>query len=187
MQHYTGDFRVNFRFAQARHVSARSFPAELPRFHPFSPLVANQPPGILQKRAPPALSVPQIPNPPPTPLSLFPCGRAVCCTGNSSNEAFLRRVNVSQVLSDGDILVSAEGMDLRCRTMINCAGLSAVALAGAVKRSNPASLPVAFFAKGNYFRYAGVLGWGGGVVVCLSLAKCCGEVSHVVVCSRFCG
>ena len=149
--------------------SSSCFGPKLPRFHPFSPLVANQPPGILQRRAPPALSVPQIPNPPPTPLSLLPRGGAVCCTGNSSNEAFLRRVNVTQVLSDGDILVSAEGMDLRCRTMINCAGLSAVALAGAVKGSKPASLPEAFFAKGNYFRYAGVLGWGGGLwyVLCL--------------------
>lgn len=42
--------------------------------------------------------------------------------------------------------------------MVNCAGLSAVALARAVRGSNPASLPEAFFAKGNYFRYTGVIG-----------------------------
>lgn len=63
---------------------------------------------------------------------------------------------LSQVLPDGEILVSAEGINLRCRTMVNCAGLSAVALARAVRGSNPDSLPEAFFAKGNYFRYAGV-------------------------------
>ncbi len=52
--------------------------------------------------------------------------------------------------------MSAEGVDLRCRTVINCAGLGAVALARAVRGSNLASLPEAFFAKGNYFRYEGV-------------------------------
>eukprot|EP00903_Cladosiphon_okamuranus_P006820 g6645.t1 len=64
-------------------------------------------------------------------------------------------VRGAEVLPGGEILVSTEGIDLRCRTMINCAGLGAVALARAVRSSNPASLPEAFFAKGNYFRYAG--------------------------------
>ncbi|CAM9698317.1 unnamed protein product [Pylaiella littoralis] len=64
-------------------------------------------------------------------------------------------VRKAEVLPDGGILASTEGMDLRCRAVINCAGLSAVGLAHAVRGSDSASLPEAFFAKGNYFRYAG--------------------------------
>ena len=46
-------------------------------------------------------------------------------------------------------------MDIHCRTMINCSGLSAVDLARRVQGSKPSSVPRAFFAKGNYFRYTG--------------------------------
>lgn len=62
---------------------------------------------------------------------------------------------VGQALSNGDIAVSAGGVDLRCRSLINCAGLSAVALAGQVKGSKADSVPEAFFAKGSYFQYTG--------------------------------
>ncbi|CAN0488173.1 unnamed protein product, partial [Scytosiphon promiscuus] len=56
----------------------------------------------------------------------------------------------------GGLLVSVEGdLDLRCRTVVNCAGLRAVGLARRVAGCDPASLPKALFAKGNYFRYAG--------------------------------
>lgn len=51
--------------------------------------------------------------------------------------------------------MSVQDLDLRCRTIINCAGLSAVALASRVRGSDPISVPEAFFAKGNYFRYTG--------------------------------
>lgn len=60
-----------------------------------------------------------------------------------------------QALAEGGILVAAEGVDLRCRTVVNCAGLSAVGLARRVSGSCPDSFPEAFFAKGNYFRYTG--------------------------------
>lgn len=46
-------------------------------------------------------------------------------------------------------------MDLLCRTLVNCAGLSAVDLAKRVRGLDTSSVPEAFFAKGNYFRYAG--------------------------------
>lgn len=52
-------------------------------------------------------------------------------------------------------MASVDGMDLQCRTVVNCAGLSAVELAGRVRGSKPSSVPEAFFAKGNYFRYTG--------------------------------
>ncbi|CAM9200439.1 unnamed protein product [Ectocarpus sp. 12 AP-2014] len=64
-------------------------------------------------------------------------------------------VHGAEALAEGGILVAAEGVDLRCRTVVNCAGLSAVGLARRVSGSIPASFPEAFFAKGNYFRYAG--------------------------------
>lgn len=52
--------------------------------------------------------------------------------------------------------MSVEGdLDLRCRTVVNCAGLGAVGLARRMEGSDPASLPEPLFAKGNYFRYAG--------------------------------
>lgn len=51
--------------------------------------------------------------------------------------------------------MSVQDLDLRCRTIVNCAGLSAVALASRVRGSDPISVPEAFFAKGNYFRYTG--------------------------------
>eukprot|EP00904_Undaria_pinnatifida_P009176 jgi/Undpi1/5389/HiC_scaffold_2.g00670.m1 len=65
-------------------------------------------------------------------------------------------VHGAQVLSDGQVLASVEGMDLRCRTVVNCSGLSAVDLARRVQGSTPSSVPQAFFAKGNYFRYTGM-------------------------------
>ncbi|CAM9740357.1 unnamed protein product [Ectocarpus fasciculatus] len=64
-------------------------------------------------------------------------------------------VHGAKALAEGGILVAAEGVDLRCRTVVNCAGLSAVGLARRVSGSCPDSFPEAFFAKGNYFRYTG--------------------------------
>ena len=63
---------------------------------------------------------------------------------------------VWQVAAEGGIVASVDGMDIGCRALVNCAGLSAIDLAASVQGSTPSSVPEAFFAKGNYFRYAGV-------------------------------
>ncbi|CAM9386946.1 unnamed protein product [Laminaria digitata] len=69
--------------------------------------------------------------------------------------SLLTPVHAAQVLPDGAISASVVGMDLHCRTMVNCSGLSAVDLAGRVQGCTLSSVPQAFFAKGNYFRYTG--------------------------------
>ncbi|CAM9743063.1 unnamed protein product [Ascophyllum nodosum] len=64
-------------------------------------------------------------------------------------------VRGAKVAAEGGIVASVDGMDIGCRALVNCAGLSAIDLAASVQGSTPSSVPEAFFAKGNYFRYAG--------------------------------
>ena len=52
-------------------------------------------------------------------------------------------------------IVAIDGTVLQARTVVNAAGLNAVALAGKFKGFNPACLPQAFFCKGNYFTLSG--------------------------------
>ena len=56
-------------------------------------------------------------------------------------------------------VITQDGTELACRTLVNAAGLNAVALArgmqGLDTRGWPQALPQAYFAKGNYFTLAG--------------------------------
>ena len=49
----------------------------------------------------------------------------------------------------------AEPMKLRCRLVINSAGLHAPTLARKIEGMPPSSIPTAYYAKGNYFTLAG--------------------------------
>lgn len=63
----------------------------------------------------------------------------------------------AEALADGFLLHvgGAAPMRLRTRTLVNSAGLAAVALAHAIDGLDPVHVPQAFFAKGNYFALAG--------------------------------
>jgi L-2-hydroxyglutarate oxidase LhgO len=52
-------------------------------------------------------------------------------------------------------IVATDGTRLRAQTVINAAGLQAVALAGCIEGLDPAHLPEAYFAKGSYFALQG--------------------------------
>ena len=52
-------------------------------------------------------------------------------------------------------VVASDGTRLQARKVVNAAGLHAVALASRFSGLDPAHLPRAFFAKGNYFTLAG--------------------------------
>jgi L-2-hydroxyglutarate oxidase LhgO len=71
--------------------------------------------------------------------------------------AFHAPVEGGRVTEDGiEIRVGgAEPMDLRCRLLVNSAGLHAPRLARAIEGMPPAHVPQAYFAKGNYFTLAG--------------------------------
>lgn len=56
---------------------------------------------------------------------------------------------------DGIELVGEDGTTLRCRTVVNAAGLTAPLLAKRFEGLPPSSVPEAHFAKGNYFTLAG--------------------------------
>ncbi|RZI75098.1 MAG: NAD(P)/FAD-dependent oxidoreductase [Variovorax sp.] len=56
---------------------------------------------------------------------------------------------------DAIVLNAADGMQLRCASVINAAGLSAPALASRFEGLEPAKVPNDYFAKGNYFTLAG--------------------------------
>lgn len=62
-----------------------------------------------------------------------------------------------RITSDGfEVDVGGEApMRLRCRYLVNCAGLGAQALARAIAGLPPASIPPLYYAKGNYFSLAG--------------------------------
>ena len=57
------------------------------------------------------------------------------------------------VLEDGAMLIGVNGAEpaVRARTLVNCAGVEAPAVARRVQGFPPAHIPVAYFAKGNYF------------------------------------
>ena len=61
--------------------------------------------------------------------------------------------------TDGDGIVldvgGADPMTLRCRTLVNAAGLDAPVLATAIEGMPPALVPTRYFAKGNYFSLVG--------------------------------
>jgi len=48
-----------------------------------------------------------------------------------------------------------DGMKLQTKLLINCAGMSASALAQKIEGLNPEQIPKAYFAKGNYFSLTG--------------------------------
>ncbi len=52
-------------------------------------------------------------------------------------------------------MVAVDGTRLRAKLVVNAAGLGAVALARQFRGLDPATLPEAFFCKGNYFTLAG--------------------------------
>ena len=52
-------------------------------------------------------------------------------------------------------LVAIDGTQLQAKTVVNAAGLNAVALARRFAGLDPALIPPAYFAKGNYFTLAG--------------------------------
>jgi L-2-hydroxyglutarate oxidase LhgO len=49
----------------------------------------------------------------------------------------------------------SDPMTLRCRTLVNAAGLAAQALAQRIESPKPLNVPPAYFAKGHYFSLAG--------------------------------
>jgi L-2-hydroxyglutarate oxidase LhgO len=62
-----------------------------------------------------------------------------------------------EVTAAGTVLAAggAEPMRLRCRTVVNAAGLNAPALARAIRGMPQALVPPAYYAKGSYFTLAG--------------------------------
>lgn len=72
--------------------------------------------------------------------------------------AFDSRVIAGRVDNEGIVLrVDSAGdtMDLSCRHVINCAGLGAQEVAGALEGLAPALVPPLHYAKGNYFYLSG--------------------------------
>lgn len=62
-----------------------------------------------------------------------------------------------EATEDGVILHAggASPMTLKCKTVINCAGLSAQGISRAIKGVSPATIPPQHYAKGNYFYLSG--------------------------------
>ena len=65
------------------------------------------------------------------------------------------RVTGAEVLPEGIVLQTADGMELLARTVVNSAGLQAPDLARAFRGLQPEMLPTAYYAKGSYFTLAG--------------------------------
>ncbi len=57
--------------------------------------------------------------------------------------------------SQGIVLQTVDGTELRCRTVVNSAGLSAPALASCFSGLSADDVPRSYFAKGSYFTLAG--------------------------------
>jgi len=57
--------------------------------------------------------------------------------------------------SQGIVLQTVDGTELRCRTVVNSAGLSAPALASCFNGLSADDVPRSYFAKGSYFTLAG--------------------------------
>ncbi|MGJ7613592.1 MULTISPECIES: NAD(P)/FAD-dependent oxidoreductase [unclassified Variovorax] len=55
----------------------------------------------------------------------------------------------------GIVLIAQDGTALRCRSVVNAAGLGAPALARRFEGLRSSSVPTAYFAKGNYFTLSG--------------------------------
>jgi L-2-hydroxyglutarate oxidase LhgO len=70
--------------------------------------------------------------------------------------AFNTSVAAGQVAADGITLRMADGTELHTRTLVNAAGLGAIALADALKGLDARHVPTAHYAKGNYFQLSGV-------------------------------
>lgn len=70
--------------------------------------------------------------------------------------AFNARVVGGKTMADGIRLdVEADGpLSLLCRTVVNCAGLGAQAVAGCIEGMDATEIPALHLAKGNYFRLA---------------------------------
>ena len=64
-------------------------------------------------------------------------------------------VALVEYAQSANILIANDGTRLRVNTIVNAAGLQAVALARRFQGLAPAHIPDAFFAKGNYFTLAG--------------------------------
>jgi len=58
------------------------------------------------------------------------------------------------VVRDTEETTAAESV-VRCKTLVNCAGLDSVAVAHQIKTLSAAHIPKAFLAKGTYFKLAG--------------------------------
>lgn len=58
------------------------------------------------------------------------------------------------------VLVAEDGTALRCRSVVNAAGLGAPALASRFEGLPPETIPKAYFAKGNYFTLSGKAPFG---------------------------
>jgi len=61
----------------------------------------------------------------------------------------------AQVTPEGLVLHAADGTTLCARSVVNAAGLAAPDLARCFEGLNPAHVPQAYYAKGNYFTLAG--------------------------------
>jgi len=59
------------------------------------------------------------------------------------------------VVADGMEMLTADGLRLRARTVVNAAGLDACALAQRIDGLDPRHVPRAWYAKGSYFTLAG--------------------------------
>jgi L-2-hydroxyglutarate oxidase LhgO len=59
------------------------------------------------------------------------------------------------VVADGMEMLTADGLRLRARTVVNAAGLDACALAHRIEGLDPRHVPRAWYAKGSYFTLAG--------------------------------
>lgn len=68
--------------------------------------------------------------------------------------AFGARLDRAEVIADG-FLLSVGETRLKCRMLINSAGLGAVALARRIEGLDAAHIPTAYYAKGNYFTLQG--------------------------------
>jgi L-2-hydroxyglutarate oxidase LhgO len=64
-------------------------------------------------------------------------------------------VTRAECTAAGIVLFAADGTALRCRSVVNAAGLSAPALARQFEGLPDACVPKAYFAKGSYFTLAG--------------------------------
>lgn len=71
--------------------------------------------------------------------------------------AFNTTVRAGKADAQGVVLEADSGgsFSLKCRSVVNCAGLGAQQLAASIKGMNAAAIPPLYLARGNYFRLAG--------------------------------